>query len=141
MIYSCRESCPSTANGRTCGGCGCEYHDAGTNENVVSVKEKPLCSLSELTQDILHVESPSFLMEPSTMLQSQGFWLIGWLAYIGGILGFLGTCLPLIHVNRHEILNEVNNVENRRPAVLLNVDDSDVAERCVLYFPTVVSSQ
>jgi hypothetical protein len=116
----------SATNQGICGGCGC---DKDTSGELIDVEDQPVRPCSEGIQEVpLGVSS---VMQPSSTVHSLATWLLGYLRYTCGVLGYLAACLLPLHVNQHEEANEASHALNQERGVL-TVDRSNIADRWVL---------
>jgi hypothetical protein len=99
---------------------------------VIAIEFQPVRPCSEGIQEV--PRKVSAVMQPRGMVHSLATWLVGFLQYTCGVLGYLGTCLPLVQVNQHEEAHDTDNGLHREIVVshepgMLVVDGSNIADR------------
>jgi hypothetical protein len=99
---------------------------------VIAIEDQLVRPCRQGFQEVPH--RVSAVMLPRGMVHSLATWLVGFLQYTCGVLGYLGTCLPLVQVNQHEEAHDTDNGLHREIVVshepgMLVVDGSNIADR------------
>ena len=111
------------------GDCEC---DEDTDGEVISIEDQLVRPCRQGFQEVPH--RVSAVMLPRGMVHSLATWLVGFLQYTCDLLGYLGTCVPLVQVNQHEGTHDTDNGLHREIVVshepgMLVVEGSDTADR------------
>lgn len=97
------------------------------------VGDEPANSFSERIQVMQHATGfATTVLEPRNTLYSLVTWLLGYLRYLCGALGYLAACLPSLRVDQHHEEPDTTSYTVKQEPALEIVNNSAVAERRVL---------